>query len=208
MENFRPTLLRRQALDALRGRWTPAAIAGLAMFVTVAVFSGIAQIPYVGFVGNLLNLFVGSFICMGGYFLFWDMLRGEDADMKKLGEPFGDYARYLIGIVLLVIYTFLWSLLLLVPGIIKSISYSMTYYIMRENPGMSGEQAIQRSMAMMRGHKMQYFLLFLSFIGWTILALIPAGLGFIWLIPYMYTAQAAFYEELKKDYEVREAALA
>ena len=155
MENFRPTLLRRQALDALRGRWTPAAIAGLAMFVTVAVFSGIAQIPYVGFVGNLLNLFVGSFICMGGYFLFWDMLRGEDADMKKLGEPFGDYARYLIGIVLLVIYTFLWSILLLVPGI---------------------------------------------------LALIPAGLGFIWLIPYMYTAQAAFYEELKKDYETREAA--
>ena len=159
MENFRPTLLRRQALDALRGRWTPAAIAGLAMFVTIAVFSGIAQIPYVGFVGNLLNLFVGAFVCMGGYFLFWDMLRGEDADMKKLGEPFGDYARYLIGIVLMGIYTFLWSLLLLVPGIIKSISYSMTYYIMRENPGMSGEQAIQRSMAMMRGHKMQYFLL-------------------------------------------------
>ena len=120
---------------------------------------------------------------MGGYFLFWDMLRGEDADMKKLGEPFGDYARYLIGIVLLVIYTFLWSLLLFIPGIIKGISYSMTYYIMRENPGMSGEQAIQRSMAMMRGHKMQYFLLFLSFIGWAILALIPAGLGFIWLIP-------------------------
>ena len=60
------------------------------------------------------------------------------------------------------IYTFLWSLLLLVPGIIKSISYSMTYYIMRENPGMSGEQAIQRSMAMMRGHKMQYFLLIYS----------------------------------------------
>ena len=206
MENFRPTLLRRQALDALRGRWTPGALAGLAMFVTIAVYSGIAQIPYVGFVGNLLNLFVGAFVCMGGYFLFWDMLRGEDADMKKLGEPFGDYARYLIGIVLMGIYTFLWSLLLLVPGIIKSISYSMTYYIMRENPGMSGEQAIQRSMAMMRGHKMQYFLLILSFIGWAILALIPAGLGFIWLIPYMYTAQAAFYEELKKDYETREAA--
>ena len=88
--------------------------------------------------------------------------------MKKLGEPFGDYARYLIGIVLLVICTFLWSLLLFIPGIIKGISYSMTYYMMRENPGMSGEQAIQRSMAMMRGHKMQYFLLFLSFIGWAI----------------------------------------
>ena len=140
----------------------------------------------------------GIFPVLGG--------RGGGGGRKKLGEPFGDYARYLIGIVLLVIYTFLWSLLLFIPGIIKGISYSMTYYIMRENPGMSGEQAIQRSMAMMRGHKMQYFLLFLSFIGWAILALIPAGLGFIWLIPYMYTAQAAFYEELKKDYEAREAA--
>ena len=152
-----------------------------------------------GYAGNLLNLFVGSFICMGGYFLFWDMLRGEDADMKKLGEPFGDYARYLIGIVLLVIYTFLWSLLLFIPGIIKGISYSMTYYIMRENPGMSGEQAIQRSMAMMRGHKMQYFLLFLSFIGWALLATLTAGIGYLWLTPYMTVSRAAFYRSLPRS---------
>lgn len=203
MENFRPTLFRRQALDALRGKWTEAAIAGLIVFAVMAVVGGVAQMPYIRFFSSLLNLFVGSFVGMGCYFLFWDVLRGAPVEMKTLGEPFNDYGRYLIGIVLKSVYTVLWTLLLIVPGIVKSISYSMTYYIMRDNPGMNGEEAIRRSMEMMRGHKMQYFLLELSFIGWIILASIPMGLGLIWLIPYISTACAAFYEELKKDYEAR-----
>ena len=96
----------------------------------------------------------------------------------------------------------LWSLLLLIPGIIKAFSYAMTPFIIEENPDLKASEAIHRSRMMMRGHKFDLFWLWLSFIGWGFLCLLTAGIGFIWLVPYMETAQAAFYEEVKADYEL------
>ena len=94
----------------------------------------------------------------------------------------------------------LWSLLLLIPGIIKAFSYAMTPYIIEEYPELSSTEAIHRSRMMMRGHKFDLFWLELSFIGWGFLCLLTAGIGFFWLIPYMETSIAAFYEEVKADY--------
>lgn len=104
------------------------------------------------------------------------------------------------GMLLAAIFTFLWTLLLIIPGIVKSFSYAMTKYILEENPELSANEAIDRSRAMMRGHKFDLFWLYLSFIGWVILSIITCGIGFIWLVPYMETAEAAFYEEVKADY--------
>ena len=150
-----------------------------------------------------ISIFIMAPIAIGSNFLFLDVSRGGPVTMDTLVEAFKSYIRYLLAILLVYIYTMLWSLLLIVPGIIKSISYSMTYYIMRDNPEIGAEQAVRQSMAMMKGHKMDYFLLSLSFIGWVILACIPLCLGFLWIGPYMETTYGAFYEELKKDYEVR-----
>ena len=94
----------------------------------------------------------------------------------------------------------LWSLLLLIPGIIKAFSYAMTSFIIEEYPELSSTEAIHRSRMMMRGHKFDLFWLELSFIGWGFLCLLTAGIGFFWLIPYMETSIAAFYEEVKTDY--------
>lgn len=99
------------------------------------------------------------------------------------------------------IYLILWTLLLIIPGIIKSYSYAMTEFILKDNPEMKNNAAIEKSMAMMQGKKMKLFLLDLSFIGWIILALLTLGLGFVLLVPYMYTARAAFYEDLKAELE-------
>ena len=96
----------------------------------------------------------------------------------------------------------LWTLLFIIPGIIKSFSYAMTPYIIEEFPELSCTEAIHRSRMMMRGHKFDLFWLWLSFIGWGILSILTAGIGLIWLAPYMETAQAAFYEEVKADYEL------
>lgn len=82
-------------------------------------------------------------------------------------------------------------------------SYGMTYYILKDNPELKYNGAIEKSMAMMEGHKMRLFLLHLSFIGWAILSCITAGLGFLLLIPYMATAQAGFYEDLKAEHAKR-----
>ena len=203
MENFRPRVFKERALAALQGNWKPAATAGLVFLLLCCAVSGLGQlIPVVPL------LFIGTFISAGIYFVFWDLLKTGKVDLKMMFEPFRDYVRYLVGFLLQVVYTVLWSLLLIVPGIIKSISYAMMPFIMRENPEMTGEQAICLSMKMMEGHKMDYFLLSLSFIGWALLAVITLGIGMIWLHPYMATSIAAFYEEVKKDYQTRNAVAA
>ena len=95
------------------------------------------------------------------------------------------------------IFEFLWTMLFIIPGIIKAFSYAMTPYILVEHPEMSANQAINESMRLMKGHKFDLFYLYLSFIGWGILSVLTLGIGFLWLIPYMETSQAAFYADVK-----------
>ena len=95
------------------------------------------------------------------------------------------------------IFIALWSMLFLIPGIIKGCSYAMTFYIRNDNPGMSANDAITESRKLMEGYKMQYFLLQLSFIGWMILGMLCLGVGTLWVSAYMSTANAIFYEEVK-----------
>ena len=92
-------------------------------------------------------------------------------------------------------------MLFIFPGIVKIFSYAMTPFILEENPELSANDAIDRSRAMMKGHKFDLFWLLLSFIGWFILALLTLGIGGLWLQPYMQTSVAAFYEDVKADYE-------
>lgn len=208
-DSFRPTVIRNKAWAALRGKWGMAAVAALAIFAIMGVVQLISSVASVA--GPIVNLaitfFVTSIIAIGTMFLFLDVSRGKDIDFNTIAEPTknGRYMNYVLGYLLVAIFTFLWSLLLVIPGIIKGISYSMTFFIMRENPELTPSQAIDRSMEMMEGHKMEYFLLGLSFIGWILLGFITFGIGLLFVYPYIYTATGAFYDELKKDYEARKA---
>ncbi len=94
------------------------------------------------------------------------------------------------------VFIFLWSLLLVVPGIVAALSYSMTPFIMAENPDMTPLEAIRASKELMRGHKWRYFCLGLSFIGWSILCGLTMNLGYIGLNPYTSAAMAAFYRDI------------
>ncbi len=101
------------------------------------------------------------------------------------------------------IFIFLWMLLLIIPGIIKAISYSQAFYILRDNPDISAMEAITESRRIMDGNKTDYFILGLSFIGWFILCSFTFGIGFLWLGPYVQTTFALFYEDIKgKEPEV------
>ena len=125
-------------------------------------------------------------------------------DTNSLGNTFhfSTYWRKIGGMLWMAILTFLWTLLFIIPGIIKAFSYAMTPFILDEYPELSPVEAIHRSRMMMKGHKFDLFWLYLSFIGWAILCLFTAGIGYLWLAPYMQTAEAAFYEEVKADYEI------
>ena len=130
-----------------------------------------------------------------------------DGDDKVLSNEFkigfGNYWHHVWGMFLNRFFVFLWSLLLFVPGIIKTLSYAMTNYILVDKPELSANEAINLSKDMMYGHKFDLFYLYLSFAGWFILCLFTLGIGFLWLYPYAQAAQVSFYLDVKEDYERR-----
>ena len=131
------------------------------------------------------------------------LVQGDDelpGNMYKMAT--GNYWHKVWGMFLMMLFSFLWSLLFIIPGIVKAFSYSMTPFILEENPELGANEAIDHSRAMMKGHKFDLFWLLLSFIGWGFLCLFTFGIGYLWLIPYMSTSISAFYEDVKADYEV------
>lgn len=166
----------------------------------------VAYIVFSAIVSALSTIGIGivfaGCIIFGYYAIFLSIVRGkEEVDIAQLFDGFkGDrFGKSLVLYILITLYTFLWSLLFIIPGIVKSYSYSMAFYIMNDRPDLSASQCIDESRRIMNGHKMDLFCLHLSFFGWAILCIFTFGIGILWLEPYMQTAQANFYEELKKQ---------
>lgn len=214
---------KNEALAALKGNWSSAVLAVLVFTIVDAIVIGPNLYSSLGLVNDPTNPFLTnhqngfsalSFILevlvlfpltVGLYNAFKNLLvKGDDQLVKGIfGIGFGRYRRNVAASLLKYIFTFLWTLLLIVPGIIKLLSYSMTNYILEDEPTLSPNKAIDLSREMMKGHKFDLFYLYLSFIGWGILCLFTLGIGFLWLEPYILTAQASFYQDVKGDYIAR-----
>lgn len=193
--------LRAQAREVLTDHWGMAAVVALIFF---AIEGGSRSIPFsILFVQLPLTILLLP-LSYGISIVFLNRVRGGKITVGELFSGFNDYARILGTMLLMVLYMLLWSLLLIVPGIIKSYSYSMTPYVIKDHPELGFNGAIEESMAMMEGRKMKLFLLDLSFIGWGILCIFTLFIGFFWLSPYMLTARAAFYEDILEDQEAIE----
>ena len=152
----------------------------------------------------LVTIFVIAPLGVGFFNAFRQLLVAGDreipANMYKIATK--NYWHKVWGMFLMGLFTALWTLLFIIPGIVKMFSYAMTPFILEENPDLTANEAIDRSRAMMKGHKFDLFWLLLSFIGWGILCAFTLGIGTLWLLPYMQTSIAAFYEDVKADYEV------
>ena len=122
---------------------------------------------------------------------------GKKPEAKDAFTGFDDFWTAFKTTFLVGLYTFLWSLLFVIPGIIKAFSYSQAMYIVAENKGIGAREAISQSKAMMDGHKAELFVLGLSFIGWFLLVGITFGIAAIWVVPYMQTTLVNFYNNLK-----------
>lgn len=206
--------LKNAALEALRGNWAPAVVCTIIYLLLsigisllqpniddpTAALTGAQKIMMVA---NVLLLFLVMVPLGVGYYQAFKVLF-TDGDNKLTANcfrlSFGNYFKNIAAYLLMCLFIFLWTLLLIIPGIIKALAYSMTPFILKDFPELSVNQAINLSQKMMKGHKFDYFWLGLSFIGWILLGLLTLGIGYIWLIPYMYTSYAAFYEEVKKEY--------
>ena len=188
---------REAAWAQLTGNWKPAVLVTLVYILIVGAMEGAKSLSF-------LSIFVLGPLSYGYYVSFLNSKRtGEVVRIENLFDGFKDYACVFLTNLLQSIYIVLWTLLLIVPGIIKSISYSQTFFVLKDNPELKNNAAIERSMAMMEGHKMEYFCLILSFIGWLLLGILTLGIGLLWVNPYIATATAHFYEYVKEDYERR-----
>lgn len=189
--------IRAAARLELKGKWTQPVLCTLVFIIVAGAVNGVLGLIPVA--GSIAALLITAPLGFGFALTFLSFMRGEDRD-DMVGKPFGvfkEYGRYLGGSLLVSIFTFLWTLLLIIPGIIKSYSYAMTPYILRDNPELPAPDCIDRSMAMMKGYKWKLFVLDLSFIGWALLCILSLCIGFLWLTPYMQCSRAKFYEELK-----------
>ena len=188
--------LRAEAREALQGLWGNSAVMTFVYFVLTTA-AGVAVSQAIPFAGNIVSTLA---LLPMGYALNIAFLRLLRKDPQELGYLFQEFnSRVYTTMILSWAYTVLWSLLLIIPGIIKGYSYSMTQYILEDRPELSGDKAIEESMRLMDGHKWQLFCLHLSFIGWALLCILTLGIGILWLVPYMQTAQAAFYEDIKAE---------
>jgi uncharacterized membrane protein len=155
-------------------------------FITVLVIWAI-----VGFI-------IGGAITLGYVKFNLNITDGKEVSFNDLFTQFdrigaGFCMQFLRGL-----YVLLWSLLLIIPGIIASYSYAMTPYIMAEHPEYGANEAITRSKEMMQGNKWRLFCMQFSFIGWILLSVLSLGIGLLWVRPYMEAANAAFYREVSE----------
>ena len=209
--------LRAQARERLEGQWGTFVL----MTFLMLVIQTILQIP--GYIGSLLEVLspenvlaslsfsnISNILSLLALPLSWGLTvsllrnhREESVDLENLFDGFrgGRYTRVFCALFLVNLFTFLWALLLIIPGIMKAFSYALTPYILLDEPELTAKQAISRSCEIMQGRRWKLFCLYFSFIGWGILCLLTFGIGFLWLVPYMNASVAAFYEDARAEYE-------
>jgi uncharacterized membrane protein len=180
--------IRALARSQLHGGW----LAAVGMVLVYGIIIGASVLLIVGpmvFGGPLMLGFLGYFS---------KKARGEQVKLGNLFDGFNLFGKGLLLFLLRGIFLALWSCLLIIPGIVKSFSYSMAFFILRDNPDIKVTEAITRSRKMMKGNKGKLFGLYLSFIGWGILCILSLGIGFLWLVPYINLSVANFYECVKQ----------
>ncbi len=159
--------IRAIARGILHGRWTAAVLVGISAFLLGIKIFNLRLIDQV-----------------------------EAKQQVSLFGRFINWKTIIVSQLLRVFYIILWSLLLIIPGIMAAYSYAMTGYILAEHPGMTAKEALARSRELMAGKRFHLFCLQFSFIGWAILCLFTMGIGFFWLSPYFETSITVFYREI------------
>ncbi len=163
-----------------------------------SIYAFFAYSPF-NIISGLFNTFALPVFAFGFFSIGYKAVNRQKIDNTTMFDGFRNFGNVFILNLLIGIYTFLWMLLFIIPGIVKGLSYSMANFIMAENPEISPSDAIKESKKLMDGNKLDYFMLGLSFIGWHILDFFTLGILSIWLIPYIYTTEATFYEAIKNE---------
>ncbi len=187
------TVLMQEARASLSGKW------GLAigtMLVFILILGVIQAVPKMG---PFISLFVTGAFSLGIATFALNIARNKEARLEDIFSGFQNFGTALGAYLLMIIYILLWTLLLIIPGIIAALAYSMTFYILADDRSISATEALAKSKKMMEGYKWKYFRMGLRFLGLSLLCLLTLGIAFFWLMPFMQVTMAKFYDDIKTD---------
>ncbi len=181
-----------EARRILKDKWSFAA--GIsALYLVITLVAGSPEV-----IGFIISLLVEGPMLLGISIIMLALARGQGATQSQLLDGFQDYLRSLKVYFLTLLFVILWSLLLIIPGIVAALAYSQAFFILADDKSVSARESLRRSKQMMLGHKKQLFFLHLRFAGWFILAILSLGIGFLWFLPYYFVTLAKFYDDIKK----------
>jgi uncharacterized membrane protein len=192
-------LLMRQARETLKGRWVLAV--GTSLFY-ILISIAISAVPKIGFV---VSLILSGPLTLGVTIFWLRFSRNQGAKLEQIFLGFKNFGTSFIAYILIAVFTLLWLLLLIVPGIIAALSYSLTFFIIADDKSIDASAAIKKSKKMMYGYKWKLFCLYCRFIGWALLCILTLGIGFLWLVPYIGVSVAKFYDDVKGNYVPEES---
>ncbi len=207
-----------QARASLKGKWGIAIAATiiicviqmcLAMFgfgwdVITGAFT-VESLYHFSPVSSLINLLIGGAFALGiAIFSLTFARQEEEPKLEQVFYGFKQFFRAFLTYLLMNIFIFLWTLLLIIPGIIAMLAYSLTFFIIAEDDNIGAFEAIRKSREMMNGYKWKLFCLFLRFFLLSILCIFTLGIGYLWLIPYIQVSCAQFYLDVKNNYNPEE----
>lgn len=182
-------------------------ICGLFMGISIDLLNGYGSLGIILLVISYITYFAYMLLVampmgFGILELYLSVTYGEEPSAETPFSTFKEnYSKKVVLVFLMKLYTFLWTSLFVIPGIIKSLSYSQAPLILLENPEMSATEAINASKEMMRGRKWELFVLHLSFIPWVLLLYVTFGLAGIYVVPYMGITLINYYHRIKGSIE-------
>ena len=184
--------LKSAAKEQIKGK---IGILFVMMLIIGALGVACSFVPVIGAVGALIitPVFEVS-ICM----IYLKLTKNEEIKVEDVFWGFSITGKSLWLYIITNFFIFLWSLLLVIPGIIKGFSYSMAPYILADNPELTANEALNKSKEIMDGHKFDLFVLQLSFFWWHMLVGITFGIASIYVIPYISATTANFYNSIKE----------
>lgn len=188
--------LMKMARESLKDKWGIAIATFLIYALIIGIVKGSAE-TYT-FV-NLILLLISGPLSLGITKFTINIARNQEARIEQLFDGFTNFKTSTGAYLLTVLFTLLWTLLLIIPGIIAALSYSMTFYIIADDDSIGAMDAIDKSKKMMYGYKWKYFCLGLRIFGLALLCILTLGIGFLWLFPYANVSIAKFYDDIKEN---------
>ncbi len=185
-------LLLVKSREVLKGKWATA----IGAFLIYALIT--ASVSSMNKIGSVLSLLIAGPLSLGIANFSLSIARYKEPSIELIFEGFKRFTTAFSAYLLMIVIVSLWTILLIIPGIIALLAYSMTFYILSDEQTLNATDALHKSKLIMNGYKLKLFYLYLHFFLLALLCILTLGIGFLWLIPYIHVTMALFYDDIKR----------